>query len=174
MILTGEKIKQQVSNGNIIIEPFDASNCTTNSYDLTLGNTLIRYTSEYVDPKKVPEYETILIPEEGYVLEPGGFYLAASIEKIGSNHYVPLIHAKSGIARMGLFVHVTADLIDIGSIGNTTFQLHSVLPIKIYPRMKIGQVTFWKPIGEIELYKGKYQGSTGPQISKTYMDYKDV
>ena len=172
MILTGEEIKKEVKNGNIIIKDFHEVCCTTNSYDLSLGNKLIRYTSEYVDPKVVPQYETIEIPKEGYILKQGSFYLGSSKEIIGSEHYVPLIHAKSGIARMGLFVHITADLIDIGSVGNTTFQFYSVLPIKLYPGMKIGQVTFWKPIGEIELYKGKYQNSSGPQVSKTFLDYQ--
>lgn len=172
MILTGEKIKREVRKGRIIIDNFNEKNCTTNSYDLTLGNKLLKYTEDYVDPKKKPEFEMIEIPEDGYLLEKGGFYLSSSEEVIGSNYYVPLIHAKSGIARLGLFVHVTADLIDIGSIGNTTFQFHSVLPIKIYPEIKLAQVTFWKPKGKIILYEGKYQHSTGPQISKTYLDYQ--
>lgn len=172
MILTGEKIKREVRKGRIIIDNFNEKNCTTNSYDLTLGNKLLKYTEDYVDPKKKPEFEMIEIPEDGYLLEKGGFYLSSSEEVIGSNYYVPLIHAKSGIARLGLFVHVTADLIDIGSIGNTTFQFHSVLPIKIYPEIKLAQVTFWKPKGKIILYGGKYQHSTGPQISKTYLDYQ--
>jgi dCTP deaminase len=71
---------------------------------------------------------------------------------------------------MGLFVHCTADLIDIGSFGNVTFQLYSTLPIKVYPGMLIGQVTFWVPSGDINLYSGKYQGSEGPQASKSYID----
>jgi hypothetical protein len=37
----------------------------------------------------------------------------------------PTNSGKSGTARMGLFVHVTADLIDIGSHGVTTFQLYA-------------------------------------------------
>lgn len=173
MILTGNKIKEEVRKGRIIIEDFCEECCTTNSYDLTLGNQLIRYTSEYVDPKQEPVYEIVEIPEDGMILEKRSFYLGSSKEVIGSEHYVPLVHAKSGIARMGLFVHVTADLVDIGSIGNITFQLYATLPIKVYPGMKIGQATFWVPEGEIELYHGKYQHSKGPQVSKTYLDYKE-
>ena len=104
------------------------------------------------------------------ILPKNSFFLASSKEKIGSNFYVPMIHAKSGIARLGLFVHVTADLIDIGYYGEITFQLYSTLPVRIYPGMKIGQVTFWVPKGEITLYDGKYQGSIGPKTSKTYHD----
>lgn len=173
MILTGNKIKEEVNKGRIVISDFCEEFCTTNSYDLSLDTRLIRYIGEYVDPKQEPQYEIIEIPESGYVLEKGSFYLGSSKEVIGSEHYVPLVHAKSGIARMGLFVHVTADLVDIGSIGNITFQLHATLPIKVYPGMKIGQATFWVPEGKIELYKGKYQHSSGPQVSKAYLDYKE-
>jgi dCTP deaminase len=108
---------------------------------------------------------------EGFVVNKGDFCLAASVEVVGSYNYVPIIHAKSGIARLGLFIHCSTGLFDIGSIGNVTFQLYSTLPVRIYPGMLIGQVTFWKPKGSIDLYKGKYQGSLGPQPSKIYKDF---
>lgn len=171
MILTGKKILEEVEGGKIRIEPFDAARITTNSYDLALGKKLIRYTSEVLDPKIRPEFETVEIPAGGYLMQPGEFLLGHTEEKIGSDHYVPLIHARSGVARMGLFVHVTADLIDIGSYGNSTLQLHSTLPVRLYAGMKLAQVTFWVPKGDIRLYAGKYQHSEGPQISKTYLDY---
>jgi dCTP deaminase len=38
--------------------------------------------------------------------------------------------------------------------------------------MQIGQVTFWKPLGEIRKYDGKYVSSVdGPIASKMYMDF---
>lgn len=171
MILTGNKISEEVKNENIIIQDFNSQNISTNSYDLSLGNKLIRYTEALIDPKKEAAFEIITIPEDGFLLEKNSFYLGSSVEILGSNKYVPLIHAKSGIARLGLFVHVTADLIDIGSIGNITFQLYPTMPIRVYPNMKIGQVTFWNVDGEISLYQGKYQNSKGAQPSKTYLDF---
>lgn len=170
MILTGKEIKKEVEAGRVVINPFESSNITTNSYDLRLGDILLRYKEEILDPRKNNEYEEINIPAEGILLPGGSFQLGCSLEKIGSNLYVPIIHARSGIARLGLFVHVTADLIDIGSIGVTTFQLYATLPIKIYPKMKIAQVSFWQPKGEIVLYKGKYQGSSKPRTSLSYLD----
>lgn len=171
VILTGREIASQVHAGRIEISDFCDKRCTTNSYDLSLDSEAIRYTSAILDPKKPPQYERFIIPEEGLFLDAGDFILASTKEKFGSNHYVPIIHAKSGIARMGLFVHVTADLIDIGSIGNSTLQLYATLPIKIWPSMLIAQVTFWVPKGEIVLYDGKYKNSSGPQPSKTWKDY---
>jgi dCTP deaminase len=172
MILTGKSIEEFVRNGDISISPFSKNNITTNSYDLTLGCQFIRYSEEVMDPKKENKYDIIECGPEGILLSKGDFLLAHSIEKLGSNKYVPIIHAKFSIARLGLFVHITADLIDIGSFGCVTFQLHSTLPIRLFPGMKIGQVTFWKPLGEIIPYSGKYQGSVGPRASMAYSDFK--
>ena len=85
---------------------------------------------------------------------------------------MPIIRGKSSTGRIGLFVHITADLIDIGSHGKLTLMLHSVQPVRIYPGMRIGQVTFWSTVGDIELYTGKYQHSKGPQASQTYKDFE--
>lgn len=172
MILTGKKIIEEVENNKIEISPFDKNRVTTNSYDLSLGKTIIRYTCGVIDPKKEASYEEIAIPEDGLVLKAGDFVLGHSNERIGSDFYVPLIHGKSGTARMGLFVHVTADLIDIGSHGVSTFQLYATLPVRLYPGMLIAQVSFWVPFGDIILYKGKYQNSKGPLPSLGYKDYK--
>jgi len=172
MILTGQKIIEEVGKNKIEIYPFDKSKVTTNSYDLSLGKTVIRYTCALIDSREKATYEEIVIPEEGLVLEAGDFVLGHSNERIGSDYFVPLIHGKSGTARMGLFVHVTADLIDIGSHGVSTFQLYATLPVRLYPNMPIAQVTFWVPYGKIVLYKGKYQNSKGPLPSMSYKDYK--
>lgn len=172
MILTGKKIIEEVENNKIEISPFNIEQVTTNSYDLSLGSAVIRYKCDVIDPKIETPYEEIMIPEEGLVLEAGDFVLGHSNEVLGSDFYVPLIHGKSGTARMGLFVHVTADLIDIGSHGVSTLQLYATLPVRLYPNMLIAQVSFWVPFGEIELYNGKYQNSKGPMPSMTYKDFK--
>ena len=171
VILTGNEIKKQQRAGLIVIEPFFQEFINPNSYDLRLGNQLLIYDEEILSPRKENRYHLETIPESGYVLKKNHFYLGSSMEKIGSTHFVPLIHAKSGVARLGLFVHITADLIDIGSIGNITFQLYPTLDIRVYPEMRIGQVSFWTVKGEIELYHGKYQGSQGPQPSKSYLSF---
>jgi len=174
MILTGSEILKQVKERRIEISPFNRKFITTNSCDLTLGNKFIRYKEKVINPKKKAAYEKFEVDKsEGLLLMPGDFILGHTQEIIGSDYFVPIIHAKSGIARMGLFVHVTADLIDIGSHGCSTLQLFATLPIRIYPGTKIAQVSFWVPKGKIILYKGKYQGSIGPKPSMTYLDYKN-
>lgn len=172
MILTGNEIEKNIEKWKIKISNYNSKNITTNSYDLTLGKKLLKYKAEYLDPKLNNEYEYIEIWSEGFLLERGMFYLASTVEKIWSDHFVPIIHNKSWIARLWLFIHITADLIDIGSYGNSTLQLFSTLPVKIYPWMKIAQVSFWVPDWDIILYKWKYMNSEWPQPSKTYLDFE--
>lgn len=162
MILTGEEIKKQIQDDKIKVEPYEEAMVTTNALDVRLGTTLIRYTSDVLDPKKEPKYVTFEIPEEGYVLQKGDFVLGATVEKVGSDFFVPKLHGKSGTARKGLFVNVTADLINPGAHGTVTLQLYATLPVRLYPNMPIAQITFWVPQGEVELYKGRYQNSEGP------------
>src|SRR3989344_6102570 len=61
---------RQIS-GKIEITPFDKSRITTNSYDLSLGETIIRYKTEIIDPKVETPYEEIRIPSDGMVLNLG-------------------------------------------------------------------------------------------------------
>ncbi|MBI0421283.1 dCTP deaminase [Acinetobacter sp. ACIN00229] len=171
MILTGQQIILERSLQRITIEPFDVEKITTNSFDLLLGDELIEYIDEILDPKKKNEVRRVQFDENGeYFLKKGSFVLGHSNEIVGSNHYVPIIHARSSVARLGLFVHVTADLIDIGSIGQVTFQLFATQSVVLKRGMKIGQVSFWVPHGEISLYRGKYHNSIGPQASLSHLD----
>jgi dCTP deaminase len=173
MILTGHEIKKQVNKGRIEIDPFDESNIQPNSYDFHLDKYIKVYTNEILDPRKKNSVRELKIPKEGFLLKPNELYLGMIEEKMGSEFYVPILRGRSSTGRLGLFVHITADLIDIGSINNWTLMLHAVVPIRVYPGMKIGQVTFWIPKGEINLYKGKYQGSSRPMESKSFEDFEN-
>lgn len=172
MILTGKEIEKQYKKGKIFIKPFSSKQLSPNSYDFRLGNTITYYNDKILDSKKNNDTTSIVIDKSGYTLEPTKIYLGHTFETMGSEHYVPIIKGKSSLARLGLFIHITADLIDIGSINQWTLQLFAINKIKIYPEMLIGQVTFWSTRGEISLYNGKYQGSKGPVPSKSFMDFK--
>ena len=172
MILTGSEIKQRVELGEIVITPFDENQLNPNSYNFRLGDYLFVYKNNILDTRVQQPTERIDIPEEGLLIEPDKVYLGFIKEKMGSNYFVPIINGRSSTGRLGLFVHITANLIDIGSINNWTLQLHAVQPIMIYRNMLIGQVTFWKPLGKIVLYDGKYKGSTGPEPSQIYKDFE--
>ncbi|MDD4382199.1 MAG: dCTP deaminase [Candidatus Dojkabacteria bacterium] len=143
MILTGKEILKQVRKGNIKIEPFNIEDIENNSYDFHIDNTLKIYKNNELDSNKDNEMEEISIPEEGLTLLPDKIYIGTTKEIIGSNKFVPIIKGRSSTGRLGIFVNITADLIDLGSIQKCTLMLHTVIPVKIYPNMKIGQVTFW-------------------------------
>lgn len=171
MILTGPEITKQRSLGRIKIDPFAENQLNPNSYNFRLGRTIKWYKNRVLDVKVKQETETTTITESGFVLEPTRIYLGHTEEKMGSDHYVPIIRGRSSTARIGLFVHVTADLIDIGSHNQWTLQLHAVQPVRVFPGMVIGQVTFWLIEGEVSLYSGKYQGSSGPRASEIYREF---
>lgn len=171
MILTGHAIEDAVKKNDILIDPFNIDQLNPNSYDFCLGDTLKVYTKFPLDAKKCNPTKTMTIPKAGLTLHPQTLYLGHTEERIGSNHYVPIIRGRSSTGRLGLFVHITADLIDIGAIGQWTLQMHVVQPLVVYPHMKIGQVTFWCVKGAIDLYQGKYQNACGPVASKSYKDF---
>jgi len=172
MILTGPKIKEEHAKGLITIAPFDEKYINPNSYDFRLGDTLVVYKDKVLDSRTPNTTEVITISEEGIVLQPNKLYLGHTMETVGSNHYVPILRGKSSTGRMGLFIHITADLIDIGFEGRFTLMMHAVQPLRVYPGMRIGQVTFWQTAGDIELYNGKYQGSRLPAASQVYKDFE--
>ncbi|MEU4499547.1 dCTP deaminase [Streptomyces sp. NBC_00210] len=171
MILTGAEISRQVDKGRITIDPFDERQLNPNSYNFRLGDVLKVYTNEVLDPRVPQPTRDIRIPPAGIALGPDRIHLGHTMEVLGSEHYVPIVKGRSSSARLGIFVHVTADLIDIGSTGQVTLQLFAVQPVLVYPGMLIGQVTFWVPEGPIRLYEGKYQGSRGPVSSLIHRDF---
>ncbi len=170
MILTGPEIARQVSLGRIELSPFEEQNINPNSYNVHLGPTITRYKEKVLDSAYPnPTYEEE-IPSEGLLIQPDQLYLGSIAERIGSNHYVPIIKGRSSVARLGLFIVITADLVDQGAFGNWTLQLHAVQPMRIYAGMPIAQITFWCVDGRPMLYSGKYQGSSGPVASKSWQD----
>lgn len=172
MILTGPEIEREVSRGLIIIEPFERSRLNPNSYNVCLSSTVTVYDDYILDAARENKTSMIEVSEEGLVLSPDRIYLGATIEKIGSPEYVPIVRARSSTARLGVFVHVTADLIDLGYVGQLTLQLHAVQKARLYAGMEIAQITFWKTQGEKMQYSGKYQGSIGPVPSKSFVDWR--
>lgn len=159
MILTGEEIKKHMGK-DIIISPYDESQVNPNSYNLKISNELLVYQNEILDPKKENKTEKIIIPEDGYVLEPGKLYLARTHEYTETYNYVPVIWGRSSMGRIGLGVHVTAGFGDVGFCGYWTLQLTCLQRVRVYPNMKICQIVYFAVQGEKENYvSDKYQNS---------------
>lgn len=171
MILTGDAIREAVAAGDIQISPFDPVLLGPNSYDFHLGKRCRTYTSEILDCARENQTREMVLPGEGIVLEPDRLYLFNTEEIIGSHRFVPIIRGRSSVGRLGIFIHITADLIDLGSVNQLTLQVHSVVPTRVYPGMLIGQVTFWVPQGQITPYRGKYRALTSPAPSLSYLEW---
>jgi deoxycytidine triphosphate deaminase len=172
MILTGRQIIQEYLDGHIVIDPFEPEQVNPNSYNFRLGPTFRVYTDFPLDPRWPNAYTDLEIPAEGFVLQPHRLYLGCTVEVLGSTRYVPTYAARSSVARLGLFINLSASLGDIGFIGQWTLQLYTVHPLRVYAGMKIGQMMWWQPKGEIVLYEGKYQGSVGPQSTQLFKDFE--
>jgi len=170
MILSGLKIKDEIKNGNISIEPFDLLMLNPNSYNYHLGDELLEIKDDVIDPKVKTSYEVIKLTEEGYLLKPNCLYLGSTVEKLGSKKYVTQLIGRSSVGRLGLFLQVTAPLGHVGCNHCWTLELKVVQPLRIYPNMRIGQVTFWELFGEktITYDTGKYNHYTKPHISMYY------
>ncbi|HEY0392502.1 MAG TPA: hypothetical protein VGC63_12395 [Solirubrobacterales bacterium] len=172
MILTGPEIVGQHRKRRILIDPFDEKAVNPNSYNFRLGDKLKVYDTFPVDPKVPNTCREIEIPSSGYVLEAHRLYLAHTLERLGSPYYAPTFAARSSVARLGLFINLSASLGDIGFFGQWTLQLFPAHPVRLYPGMRIGQMMWWEPLGEIDLYQGKYQGSVGPASTLIHRDFE--
>ena len=149
MILTDRFLKTAIEHGNITIKPFFDS-IGTNSIDLHLAPTLLRYKDTVLDCAKVNECIEDTIPVEGMILQPGELYLGATIEWTKSDMYVPLLEGKSSIGRLGISVHITAGVGDIGFDGYWTLEISVIKPVKIYPGIPIAQLMYFEA-GECEI-----------------------
>lgn len=170
--LTGADIHQAVSAGRIRIEPYSVEQVNPNSYNYRLARELKMITSEVIDCRAEDEYVEILIPDEGLILQPGECYLGATLEVFGSDVYASLITGRSSIGRKFITNHITAGLIDQGFLGNITLEIVVIKPTRVYPGMKFGQIYWFTTSGAPYLYSGKYQGQSGPTLSKLGQDFR--
>lgn len=153
MILTGPEIDREYRADRIHLSPYSSRQLNPNSYNYRLGSELKVYTG--FDGRSAT-FESVEIPPDGYVLQPGQMYLGHTAERIGSTHYAMSLIGRSSIGRLGLFVQLSADLGHTTSLHCWTLELFACLPVRVYPRMKIGQVSFWSNKGEVVARPGRY------------------
>lgn len=191
MILLKEDMFDAQNRGDIYFTyKLTEENTNPNSINVTLDRTLKMYTpfklkktkqglmiikteEVILDVKKKNKVYEVEIPEEGLILSPDMFYLGNTVEKAGSDRYIPMYEGRSSLARLGLVSHLSAGFGDVGFKSQWTLEIAVKEPLKIYPNMRIGQVYFVKGSSDYPkyMYDGKYNGQTGPQESKMYKDY---
>lgn len=190
-VLSDGSIIEAVTFGHITIKPFNLAQVQPSSYDVTLDNEFRIFDNHAftcIDPKvpmealtrtkRVPDKQqgTTDQPIPNYlVLHPGEFVLGQTIERLTlPDNVVCRIEGKSSLGRIGLLVHATAGFVDPGFEGCLTLELsnQAMVPIKLYPGMLIGQLSFqWMDQPAEKPYNGKYQGDEAPTASRIHEDF---
>ena len=186
MIFSDRTIKEAIADGRIGIDPFDPTMIQPSSIDLRCDpNFRVFENHKYavIDPK-APQGDlttgVTATDDTPFILHPGEFVLGSTLESIAlANDVVARLEGKSSLGRLGLLIHSTAGFIDPGFKGQVTLELSNVanLPITIYPRMKIGQISFYEMTTPADVPYGspalgsKYQGQAGPTPSQMHKDF---
>jgi dCTP deaminase len=171
-LIAGNSLFDIIDKGYLNALP---ENVNAASIDIRIGNEILveAIPDEFfgiidIDAKESPEFETIKIGEGGYLVPPGQFFLAHSIEEFNlpdtiSGQFI----LRSSMARAGLN-HLMAGWADAGfNNAQLTFefknesQYHNLL---IKPGMRVGQMIFseHEDVGDQSYAKkGNYNGQTG-------------
>jgi dCTP deaminase len=178
MILVDRDIINAMAAGEIDIDPFDKDHLGANSYDVQLSKELLVYTRARdgeLDMRKENPTKKIVIPKEGFVLQPGVLYLGSTVEWVGTKRrYVPHIEGRSSCGRLGLGVHVTAGFGDMGFGGKWTLELTVVHPLRVYANERVAQAYFLLGSSAADhMYDGKYHGRRFPVASRMYLDQRN-
>jgi dCTP deaminase len=177
MILTDREIKKALAAKSIVIDPAPVSDAyASTSVDLTLDPLLRVFrigTGIIVDPG-MPGYQVKellegatdaqTIPSQGWDFPPGRIVLGWTKERVELNlkgKVAARVEGKSGLARLGLAIHVTAPTIHAGFVGTIQLEMinHGPMHIKLRTGMAICQIIFEATKGIPEkAYKGQFSG----------------
>jgi dCTP deaminase len=187
VVLSDRSIRRLLDEGRIGIDPYDESLLQPSSVDVRVDRYFRVFRNHeypYINVKEAQEDLTELVEIDGddpFILHPGEFVLGSTLERVRlPDDLVARLEGKSSLGRLGLLIHSTAGFIDPGWDGHVTLELSNVanLPITIYHRMKIGQLSFVQlteaaenPYGSDGL-GSKYQGQKGPTPSRYYKNFE--
>ena len=186
MILSDRTIREELAAGRIVIDPLTDGCIQPSSVDLHVDRyfrVFRNYSEGFIDVRRDLSdlTEMVEIPGDGvFILHPGEFVLGSTQERVAlPDDLVARLEGKSSLGRLGLLIHSTAGFVDAGFDGHLTLELSNVanLPITIYPRMKIGQISFLRMTTAADAPYGsrsvgsKYQGQRGPTPSRYFENF---
>jgi len=187
MVLSDRTIKEEIVKGRIIIEPLIQDCIQPASVDVHLDKKLLAFKPQrypaYIDVKRSLEHLNELVEldeDNAFFLNPGEFVLASTLESITlPDDIVGKLEGKSSLGRVGLLMNSTAGYVDPGWRGHLTMELSNVakLPITLYYKMKIGQISFLRLTSPVDRLYGvaelgsRYQGQTEPTASRYHDDF---
>lgn len=107
---------------------------------------------------------------EEFSLEPSQMVLAETVERLTlGNNVAAKVSGRSSLGRLGLIVHITADLFAPGWDGVPVLELKNVGPhtLILKPGMAICSFSFYKLSGNVSNgYSGRYVGQDGVTVSR--------
>ncbi len=186
MLLSDRSIKEAIREGKIVVIPYFEDCVQPSSIDVHLDNKFLLFNKAQHALIDVRQKQDGLMNmqeikgDEPFILHPGEFVLGSTLEFFRlSNDIAARIEGKSSLGRLGLLIHSTAGYVDPGWEGNLTLELSNVspIPITLYHRMKIGQISFMKMTTPVEKPYGSkglgshYQGQKVPVASKFYEEF---
>lgn len=173
MALSKEDIQKLINEKKIVIKPFDSALLEPAGITLRLSAHLLkpRFNGQVVDPaleNSAPDYEEILMGEEGYVMAPDEFLLGCTLEAVTiPNNLLSQVDGRSTMGRIGLVPHQAAMAIWPGHGANApraiTLELKNNGPylIRLRTGLRIGNLVFHRldtPSSEVyDASKSKYQ-----------------
>jgi dCTP deaminase len=183
-VLSKDDVQRSIERKKIQVERPESDEVSLEpaSMDLHLG-TEIKYPStknnETVvvdDPTTYPSYGKV--ESDRPLIRAGKFGLATTEEKVTlPNDTVALLHGRSSVGRLGLFIE-NAGLIDPGFSGQITLELTNVVDydLELKAGMRIGQLTFHDienppDVAYSEHNGNKYNGQQGPTPSRLHEDF---
>jgi len=187
-VLSDRTIREEIEAGRIRVEPLGEGAIQPASVDLRLGHQFRVFRNSgipFIDVKREYPDLTELVEIDGdqpFILHPGEFALAVTYERVTlPDDVVGRLEGKSSLGRLGLLIHSTAGYVDPGWDGALTLELSNVanLPITLYHRMKVSQISFLRLTEPAENPYGtkaagsKYQGQEGPTPSKYYLNFRE-
>lgn len=154
-----------------VIQGVEPGAINATSIDIHLGNTVLveRSTASYgklldYSKRDKPNYMEVMLEDKGYVLAPGEFMLAQSVEIFNLPNNISCEYKlKSSMARIGL-EHMNAGWCDAGWHGSVlTLEFKNMLQyhsIRLRPGDAVGQMVFFKhtPVPDDKSYatRGRY------------------
>lgn len=156
MILSDQRILEEIDKGSIIIDPYRRDCLGSNSYDVHLSKWLAVYEDEVLDARKHNKIRYFEIPDDGFVLQPGTLYLGVTEEYTETHSHVPFLEGKSSVGRLGIDIHATAGKGDVGFCNTWTLEISATQPVRVYHGMPIGQLIYFDVNGDvINMYNRK-------------------
>jgi dCTP deaminase len=186
MVLSDRTIKEEIAKGRIVIEPLDPSCIQPASLDVHLDKKILAFKPQrrpaYIDIRRSMEHLNELVEldeDNAFFLNPGEFVLVSTLESVTlPDDIVGRLEGKSSLGRIGLLINSTAGYVDPGWQGHLTIEVSNVakLPITLYYKMKIGQISFLRLTTPVDRLYGtaelgsKYKGQVEPTATKFYED----